>query len=101
MSHQRAVQLLLAGVTRGERSALARAITLVESTHPQQRVAAQSLMAAALAAKRQRNTPPAFRLGLSGPPGAGKSTFIEALGSFLTARQHRVAVLVRWLVVSP
>ena len=38
---------------------------------------------------------PTFRIGLSGPPGAGKSTFIEAFGNFLVAKGHRIAVLVR------
>lgn len=36
---------------------------------------------------------PTFRVGIAGPPGAGKSTFIETLGQFLTARDHKVAVL--------
>jgi LAO/AO transport system kinase len=78
----------VAGVTAGSRADLGRAITLVESTAPADREAARALLArlAPYAGK-------AHRIGISGVPGAGKSTLIDALGSLLTDRQHRVAVL--------
>lgn len=74
-------------VAAGDRRALARAITLVESARADHREAALRLLDA-LGAGRQ-----ALRLGLSGTPGVGKSTFIEALGLHLTAKGMRVAVL--------
>jgi LAO/AO transport system kinase len=71
----------------GDRRALARAITLVESTRPEDRAAAGALLAAA---ERRQG---ALRVGLSGTPGVGKSSFIEALGLMLTAREAKLAVL--------
>ncbi len=78
---------LAQGVAAGDRRALARAITLVESARADHREAALRLLGA-LGAGRQ-----ALRLGLSGTPGVGKSTFIEALGLHLTGQGKRVAVL--------
>ncbi len=75
-------------VQAGERRALAKAITLIESTKPQDQVQAQALLAAL-----PPPTNASLRLGLSGTPGVGKSTFIEALGLHLTSQDHRVAVL--------
>jgi LAO/AO transport system kinase len=75
-------------VRAGDRRALARAITLVESTRPDHREEAAALLADVLPA-----TGGAVRLGISGPPGVGKSTFIEAFGTHLTGAGHRVAVL--------
>ncbi|XP_071477897.1 methylmalonic aciduria type A homolog, mitochondrial-like [Diadema antillarum] len=82
----------------GERWALARAITVVESTNKKGKMQAQVLLRAVLEHLKQeqirhRGIPPSFRIGLTGPPGAGKSTFIEAMGKKLTAQGHRVAVL--------
>ena len=71
----------------GERRALARAITLVESARADHRAQAAKLLAALGTAKQ------ALRIGLSGTPGVGKSTFIEAFGLMLTAQGLRVAVL--------
>jgi len=71
----------------GDRRALARAITLVESTRDQDRSQAANLLAA-LGTDRS-----ALRIGLSGTPGVGKSTFIEAFGKMLTGQGLRVAVL--------
>ena len=79
----------LAGrVAAGDRRALARAITLVESTRADHRTEA-----AALLAELARTGRRAIRLGLSGTPGVGKSTFIEAFGQHLTAQGMSVAVL--------
>jgi LAO/AO transport system kinase len=75
-------------VAAGDRRALARAITLVESTRADHRTAATALLAALRPAGRQ-----ALRIGLSGTPGVGKSTFIESFGQMLTGQGLRVAVL--------
>ena len=72
----------------GNRRALAKAITLVESTRAEDRESAQKLLEAALP-----HTGRSMRIGISGVPGVGKSTFIEALGMYLIERGHRVAVL--------
>lgn len=81
-------QALADGVRRRERRAIAKAITLLESTRADHRVRADALLNALLP-----STGHAMRLGISGVPGVGKSTFIEALGLFLIERGHRVAVL--------
>lgn len=73
---------------RGDRRALARALTLTESTRPEHRAEAEALLAAVLP-----YTGNSFRIGISGPPGAGKSTFIERFGLAGIARGHHVAVL--------
>ena len=80
-------QELAAGVAKGERRALARAITLVESARSDHRAQAAAL-AQALPRDRQ-----ALRIGLSGTPGVGKSTFIESFGMMLVGKGLRVAVL--------
>ncbi len=72
----------------GERRALARAITLVESQRKDHRKQADELLESARQTGRQ-----ALRIGLSGTPGVGKSTFIEAFGLMLTGQGLRVAVL--------
>ena len=71
-----------------QRRAMAKAITLLESTRADHREAADAMLTALLPA-----TGRAIRLGLSGVPGVGKSTFIEALGLHLIGQGHRVAVL--------
>ena len=75
-------------IRAGDRRALARAITLVESTRPDHREEAVALLEELLPA-----TGGSVRVGISGAPGAGKSTFIEALGLYLVEHQHRLAVL--------
>ncbi|HXM00535.1 MAG TPA: methylmalonyl Co-A mutase-associated GTPase MeaB [Rhizomicrobium sp.] len=75
-------------VRGGDRRALARAITLVESTRPADRDKAESLLTALMPFAGK-----AIRLGISGAPGAGKSTFIEAFGRHLTGQGKTVAVL--------
>jgi LAO/AO transport system kinase len=82
------VTALAERVPAGDRRALARSITLVESTRPDRRAAAAALVDRILPA-----TGAAVRVGVSGTPGAGKSTFIDELGTHLTAAGHRVAVL--------
>ncbi|WP_042252697.1 methylmalonyl Co-A mutase-associated GTPase MeaB [Paracoccus sp. PAMC 22219] len=77
---------LLTPLLRGDRRALSRAITLVESTRPDHRDRAGRLIAALPDST-------ALRIGLSGTPGVGKSTFIEAFGTMLTEQGLRVAVL--------
>jgi len=72
----------------GERRALAQAITLVESGRADHRAQASQLLEAARKTERQ-----SLRIGLSGTPGVGKSTFIEAFGLMLTGQGQRVAVL--------
>jgi LAO/AO transport system kinase len=79
---------LAAGVRAGNIRALAKAITLVESRNFDHSLAATTLLDELLPA-----TGKAVRIGISGVPGAGKSTFIEVFGLYLTARGHRVAVL--------
>ncbi len=71
-----------------QRRAVAKAITLLESTRADHRARADDLLNALLS-----STGRSFRLGISGVPGVGKSTFIETLGLFLIERGHRVAVL--------
>jgi LAO/AO transport system kinase len=80
--------VLADGVLEGDRRALARAITVIESTRSDHRAIAGALL--------ERLIPYAgnsIRLGISGVPGVGKSTFIEALGNYLIDEGHRVAVL--------
>ncbi len=75
-------------IRSGDRGALARAITLAESTRHDHREQAEALLAELLP-----HTGGSIRVGISGPPGVGKSTFIESLGLMLVARGHKVAVL--------
>ena len=66
-------------------------ITLVESSLPKSKIEAQKLLT--LVQASSQNPEKSFRIGLTGPPGAGKSTFIEVFGNYLTSIGHRVAVL--------
>lgn len=83
---------LARGIEAGDRRALARAITLVESTRADHRAATVKLFDL-LAASPAAGSRQALRLGLSGTPGVGKSTFIESFGLMLTGQGMRVAVL--------
>src|ERR1051326_1112724 len=79
---------LASALRSGDRRALARAITLVESTKAADRAAAGRLLSSLLS-----DTGRAMRIGISGAPGSGKSTFIEAFGMHLTAQGLKLAVL--------
>lgn len=81
------VAALVEGIRAGRRAAVSQAITLVESTSPRHREQARELLTELASATTST------RVGISGVPGVGKSTFIEALGSQLTATGHRVGVL--------
>ncbi len=76
------------GIRTGERAVLARAITLIESKRPDHQKAARALVQDLLPA-----TGRAVRVGITGAPGVGKSTTIDALGTYLTRQGHKVAVL--------
>jgi LAO/AO transport system kinase len=79
---------LAARIAAGNRRALARGITLVESSRPDHRAAARTLLDGFAPPRR-----PTLRVGLTGTPGVGKSSFVESLGLMLAARGHRLAVL--------
>jgi LAO/AO transport system kinase len=83
------LQALVTGIEAGDRGTLARAITLAESRLDSDQELAQELMVAT-----SQRIGAAVRVGLTGVPGAGKSTTIEALGLWLIEQGHRVAVLV-------
>ncbi|MGD9211696.1 MAG: methylmalonyl Co-A mutase-associated GTPase MeaB [Desulfobacteraceae bacterium] len=76
------------GVLQGNRRMLAKTITLVESTHPDHRILARSILDHLLP-----HTGKVIRLGITGVPGVGKSTFIESMGIMLVEKGHKVAVL--------
>ena len=82
------VTLLAKAVLDGDRRALARAITLIESTRRDHRTESGALLE-----KLMPHTGNSIRVGISGAPGVGKSTFIEALGNFLIDKGHKPAVL--------
>jgi len=85
-------QALFEGIVKGgaaqQRRAMAKAITLLESTRTDHRAQGDELLTSLLP-----HTGGSLRLGISGVPGVGKSTFIEALGLYLIGQGHRVAVL--------
>ncbi|BDT92028.1 putative kinase ArgK [Nocardia sputorum] len=86
------VDALAAAVRANERAALARAITLVESTRADHRALAQRLLLK-VSPEAGAGSAPSNRVGITGVPGVGKSTFIDALGMYLIGQGHRVAVL--------
>jgi len=87
------------GICLGERASLAKGITLIESTNMERHKIQARLLVDKLTlfskekAKKVGKPFVSFRIGLSGPPGAGKSTFTEVFGKMLTSSGHRVAVL--------
>src|SRR5262249_45527142 len=82
------VKALARDLRSGIRAALARAITLVESRRGDHQAAARELVQQLLP-----DTGKAVRVGITGSPGVGKSTTIDALGTYLIAQGHKVAVL--------
>ena len=79
---------VLEEILQGKRRAMAKAITLLESTHPESFEQGQDLLESLLP-----HAGKSLRIGITGVPGVGKSTFIEAFGLFLIEQGHRVAVL--------
>src|SRR5665213_476434 len=94
MTEQMVKSVNVEALRAGDRRVLARAITLVESTKPADREKAEQLLSDVLP-KAGR----AMRIGISGAPGAGKSTFIEAFGTYLTGKGHKVAVLEHFPII--
>jgi LAO/AO transport system kinase len=88
MSRTHDLSALAKGIRSGDRATLARAITLIESKRADHRTQAHTLVQELLP-----HTGKAVRLGITGAPGTGKSTLIDMLGSMLTAKGHKVAVL--------
>ncbi len=88
MRKELSIDDLAAGVIGGDRAMLGRAITLIESHRPDHQERAQELLTRLLP-----RTGGAHRVGVTGVPGVGKSTFLDALGTLLTGRGHRLAVL--------
>lgn len=82
------MEYYLEGIQKGDRRILAKAITLVESSLPEHRALARHLIEASLPLAGK-----SIRIGVTGVPGAGKSTLIESFGTLLTRQGHRVAVL--------
>jgi LAO/AO transport system kinase len=76
------------GILRGDRILLSQAITLIESTHPERQASGQAVLELCLP-----RTGGSIRVGITGSPGVGKSTFIETLGLHLTGQGRKVAVL--------
>ena len=86
----KSVDEYMEGIQRGDTTVLSQAITLVESSLPGHRAVAQQIIQRCQAISNEKET---MRIGITGVPGAGKSTFIEAFGSYLTSEGHRLAVL--------
>src|SRR5437868_15025147 len=82
------IKALASDLRAGNRAALARAITLIESRRGDHQAAARDLVQALLP-----DTGKAIRVGITGSPGVGNSTTIDMLGMFLIERRHKVAVL--------
>ncbi len=78
------------GILAGNTTILSQAITLVESVLPEHRAVAQEIIRRCQTVSMERRS---MRIGITGVPGAGKSTFIEAFGSYLTGKGHKLAVL--------
>ncbi len=85
---QPSAEELISGILKGDKTALSRAITLVESTNPEHLEKANEVIKGCLPYANNSN-----RIGITGVPGVGKSTFIEAFGTYLTSIGKKVAVL--------
>ncbi|WP_149275261.1 methylmalonyl Co-A mutase-associated GTPase MeaB [Pareuzebyella sediminis] len=79
---------LISGIFRGDKVALARSLTLIESTLPEHFKKAEEIVERCLESKTD-----SIRIGITGVPGVGKSTFIETLGTLLASQGHKIAVL--------
>ena len=86
----KSVDEYMEGILRGDRVVLSQAITLVESTLPSHRAVAGQIIQRCQKISSGKRT---MRIGITGVPGVGKSTFIEAFGSHITSRGHNLAVL--------
>jgi LAO/AO transport system kinase len=86
----KSVDEYMEGILRGDTTVLSQAITLVESYLPEHRSVAQQIIQRCQVISNEKET---MRIGITGVPGAGKSTFIEAFGSYLTSEGHKLAVL--------
>ena len=82
------LQTYVEGIQKGDRILLSQAITLIESTRPEHQQMAQQIIEACLP-----HAGNSIRIGITGSPGVGKSTFIEALGTYLTEADHKITVL--------
>ena len=89
MKKRLSIQEYTNGITSGNRMILSRAITLIESNLPEDKQLAQDVLESILP-----NTGKAIRIGITGVPGVGKSTFIETFGKYLTSLNKKIAVLV-------
>lgn len=88
MARRLSVEQYVAGVRGGDRAVLARAITLIESSRASDEVLAQDVLEQLLP-----HTGGAIRVGITGSPGVGKSTLLDALGTYLVGQGHTLAVL--------
>ncbi|KRD12908.1 protein kinase [Flavobacterium sp. Root901] len=85
---QPSAEELISGILSGNRTSLSRAITLIESTNPEHTQKAETIIKGCLSHANK-----SIRIGITGVPGVGKSTFIEAFGTYLTQSGKKVAVL--------
>ena len=88
--NKRTIEDLFLGIIQGNRTALSQGITLIESTKQSDRTLANTLIDKCL---NHPNLSTTIRVGITGVPGVGKSTFIEALGKHLVSKHHKIAVL--------
>jgi len=85
---QKSVEIFVKGIRKGDRLILSQAITLIESTRQEDQIKAQKIIEACLP-----HSGNSIRIGITGIPGVGKSTFIEALGAHVISQKKKVAVL--------
>jgi LAO/AO transport system kinase len=93
MRHRFSPDYYIDGIIAGDRLILSRAITLIESRRADDQVLAQQVLEQVLSQKTKSGAGDSVRVGITGVPGVGKSTFIEAFGSYITSLGHRLAVL--------
>ena len=89
----KAISDWISSIEQGQIRSLSQAITLLESTRIEDQKLAGNLLKEALKRIRERDRTSTIRVGISGPPGVGKSSYIEALGMHLLSLGHRVCVL--------